>query len=260
MPAKKINRYPVQFEGEVVQIGTASELAITLDVLQGQHDLETLKQLQDHLAEIIAHASGLISVIRSLSVDDQVFLVQALGKDLAEVIQNAGRLRDILAIVADPQVEQAILTTLGSEGLRRLIMTGEELAEVLEWVYGDEDAALLDLLGEKELRRLCRHAGALSAVLHNIDFELQARLLEELGWPFVLNLVLDGRDLACLLRALPPETSARLLAHFSGARLVELIGSAADWTYLYQRLEPAEAKLLLSLMRPTPAEEDNHAA
>jgi hypothetical protein len=248
MPADKINRYPVRIEGQEVQIGTANELAIALDVLQGQYDRETLQQLQDHLAEIIAHASGFITVIRSLSVDDQIFLTQAIGSGLVNVIQTASRLRDILAIVADAHVKQAILSTLGSSGLRRLLMTGEELAEVLEWVYGKQDELLLDLLGEKDIRRLCRHADSLSAVLHNIDFDLQARLLEQLGWPFILNLVQDGRDLAYLLRSLPPQNSEKLLNHFSGPRLVELIGSADEWAYLYQRLEPAEANFLLNLL------------
>jgi len=248
MPADKLNRYPLQIEGESVQIGTASELAIALDVLQGQYDLQSLQQLQPHLAEIVANAAGFITVIRSLSVENQLFLIQSIGPDLVTVIQNAPRLRDILAIVPESRVEQAVLSTLGSSGLRRLIMTGQELAEVLEWVYGEQDAQLLDLLGEKDLRRLCCHADSLSAVLHNIDFELQARLLDQLGWPFILNLVRDGYDLAYLLRALSPENSEKLLSHFSGARLVELIGSADEWTYLYQRLEPAEAALIIDLV------------
>ena len=260
MPAVKINRYPLNIDGQVVQIGSANELAIALDVLQGQYDLEVLHQLQDHLAEITAHAAGFITLVRSLSVENQLVFIQAIGPELVTVIQNAGRLRDILAIVADAPVEQAILNTLGSAGLQHLIQTGQELAEVLEWVYGDEDARVLNLLGEKYLLRLCSHADALSAVLHNIDDTLQARLLEQLGWPFILNLVHDGRDLAYLLRALPPQNSANLLEHFSGPRLVELIGSADEWTYLYQRLEPAEADLLLKLLNTPHTQEASHAA
>jgi hypothetical protein len=248
MPGVQTIRYPLAIDGQEVQIGSANELAIALDVLQGQFDLESLQQLQAHLPEIIAHASGFITVIRSLSVDNQIFLIQSLGAELVNIVQNASRLRDILAIVGDARVEQALLTTLGSLGLRRLLMTGQELAEVLEWVYGEQDELLLDLLGEADIRRLCRHAEALSAVLHNIDDDLQARLLEQLGWPFVLNLVQDGRDLAYLLRALPAQNSEKLLNHFSGPRLVEIIGSADEWTYLYQRLEPAEADLILTLL------------
>jgi len=245
----QINRYPITIDGETVSIGTASELAVALDVLQGQFDRVTLEQLGPHLAEIIGQASGFMTVLRSLSVDDRIYLIQALGADLVGVIQNAGHLRDLLAVIAEQQVEAALLSTLGPDGLRRLIMTGAELAEVLEWVYGDEDALMLELLGEATVRRLCRHACDLSAILKNIDFALQASLLEQLGWDFITGLVKDGYDLAALLRALPPEHSARLLHHYSAGQLVELIGNADEWTYLYQRLEPAEAELMLALLK-----------
>jgi hypothetical protein len=248
MPASNIQRYPITIDGETAQIGTASELAVALDVLQGQFDHEALRQLGPHLAEIIAHAPGFLLVMRSLASADQLFLIQSIGPDLAGVLQSARHLRDILATMAEQRVEEALLTTLGQAGLQRLILTGEELAEVLEWVYGDCDALALDLLGIEPVRGLCRHASDLSAILHNIDFALQARLLEQLGWPFVTGLVKDGRDLASLMRALPPESSAGLLGHFSGPELKALIGNEREWTYLYQRLEPAEAEMVLKAL------------
>ena len=246
MPAPVINRYPLTFDGETVLIGTANELAIVLDVLQGQSDRDALVQLESHLAEIIEHANGLITIMRSLSIDNQIFLIRATGPHLADVIQNAACLRDILAVVSDPKVETTILTTLGSSGLRGLVQTGSELAEVLEWVYGECDSLVIDLLGADYFRRLVRHAGDLSAILHNVDTPLQTRLLEQLGWSFVVSLVRDGYDLAYLLRALPPVNSSLLLHHFTGQLLVDLIGNSTEWNYLYQRLEPAEAELLLS--------------
>jgi hypothetical protein len=250
MVGSKFNRYPITIEGETVQIGSAYELAIALDVLQGQHDRAALSQLAPHLAEITANAVGFMTVMRSLSIADQIFLIQAIGPDMAGVIQSATRLRDILATMAEPGVEEALLAALAPKGLRQLITTGAELAEVLEWVYGERDALTIELLGIASLRRLCRHASDLSAVLHNLDFALQERLLEELGWTFIVNLVNDGRDLACLLRALPSANSARLLEHFTGQRLVDLIGNQSEWTYLTQRLEPAETELLLKAPEP----------
>ena len=248
MPALKIKRYPVTIDGETAQIGTASELAVALDVLQGQFDRQALTQLSPHLAEIIAHAPGFMLVMKSLSSEDQLYLIQSIGPDLAQVLQDARHLRDILATMAEQQVEEALLTTLGQAGLQHLILTGPELAEMLEWVYGDCDKLALDLLGEAYVRGLCRHATDLSAILRNVDFALQARQLEQLGWPFVTGLVKDGYDLAALLRALPPASSAGLLQHYSGPQLKTLIGNEREWTYLYQRLEPAEAEMLVKAL------------
>jgi hypothetical protein len=118
-----ITRYPITIDGETAQIGTANELAVALDVLQGQFDREALLQLRPHLAKIIAHASGLLIVMKSLSVENQLFLIASIGPDLAGVIQSAARLRDILATLAEQQVEEALLNTLGRAGLQRLMMT-----------------------------------------------------------------------------------------------------------------------------------------
>jgi hypothetical protein len=244
-----ITRFPLTIDGQTVQIGTANELALALDVLQGQHDRAALEQLAPHLAAIVSNAAGFMLVMRSLTEVDQIFLIQAIGPDLTKVMQDARHLRDQLAVMALEGVEAELLRTLDGDGLRRLILTGEELAEALEWVYGQCDALLLDLLGIDTLRKLCRHACDLSAILHNLDHERQEKLVEELGWPFVVDLVRDGRDLAGLVRALPPTGSERLLGHFSPQRLVEIIGNERDWAYLCQRLEPAEADFLFGMLK-----------
>jgi hypothetical protein len=244
----KITRYPVTIDGETVQIGSAPELSVALDVLQGQYDRQVLTQLQPHLAQIIPQARDFMAVMKSLSVDDQLFLIEALGKDLATILQDAPHLRDLLATMAEGGVEQALLNTLGKAGLRALVLTAEELAEVLEWIYGENDSLALNLLGLEYVRSLCRDASDLSAILHNLDNLLQDQLIGQLGWEFVLGLVHDGRDLAALLRALPAASSERLLQHYTRPQLEALIGNAHDWTYLYQRLEPEEADFITTLL------------
>lgn len=236
--------FPITIQGETASIGTANELAITLDVLQGQYDTEVLTQLRPHLAGIVADAPGFMTVMRSLQPLDQLLLIEAIGPDLASVLQDARHLRDQLATMAHIEVEEALLRALGGPGLRRLLMTAEDLGETLEWVYDQCDVLALDLIGEEHLRDLCRRASDLAVILRSLDPALQDRLVEQLGWPFITALVQDGPDLAYLLRALPPAASQRLLEHYTPAQLRRLIGNAQDWTYLYQRLEPAEADYL----------------
>jgi hypothetical protein len=241
-------RFPITIDGETATIGTANEMAIALDVLKGQYDRELLTQLRPHLAEIIATPAGLMLALKSLTLADQLFLLEAVGPELSRIMQTAKRLRDQLATMADQEVEAALLRALGQPGLRKLILTAEELGEVLEWVYGQWDALLLDLLGLDYVRGLCRQAADLSAILRSLDYDLQESLLEHLGWEFVAGLVGDGPGLALLLRALPTASSQRLLAHYTAAQLRVLIGNAKDWVYLYQRLEPGEAEFLVNVL------------
>ena len=252
--------YPITIDQETVQIGSAAELSVALDVLQGQYDREVLTQLQPHLARIILQPNQLFTVMKSLSPDDQIFLIQALQGNLAEIIQDASHLRDLLATLAEEKVETALLQVLGTDGLRSLVLTGEELAEVLEWVYGQTDELALDLLGLDYIKNLCREAVDLSAILRSLDAGLQSWLVDQLGWEFCLGLIQDGRDMAYLLRALPSATSERLLKHYEPAQLARLIGNSRDWKYLYQRLEPAEADFITQLLGLKTNRRNSHAA
>ena len=242
----QIPRYPVTIDGETTHIGTANELSIALDVLNGQSDRAILEQLRLHLAEIVGGPIGFTNVMRSLSPDDQLFLIDAIGGKLADVLQHARYLRDLLATLAEANVEEKIIETLGTNGLRALIITPKELARVLEWIYGENDRRLIDLLGADYLRRIIRTGDELGIVLNGLDESGQADLIDKIGWARVVALVSDGRDLAYLMRALPASLSASLIDHYSREQLVDLIGNKIDWAYLYDRLEPAEAKNLLN--------------
>jgi hypothetical protein len=246
MPTISLKRYPVTIEGETAAIGTANELAIALDVLNGQHDRAILEQLQPHLADIVGTASGLTNVLRSLEPADQIFLIQAVGAQLPSVLQDARFLRDLLAILAEDAVEQCLIETLGTTGLRKLIFTAAELSEVLEWVYGQRDQQVLDLLGAAYLKRLIRNGEDLALVLNGLAEPAQANLIEQLGRSYIVELIDNGRDLALLMRALPAELSARLLEYYAREDLIELIGNQHDWAYVYDRLETAEAAVLMN--------------
>ncbi len=252
MNAVEIPRYPVTVSGESAHIGTAEELAVALDVLHGQHDRAVLERLCPHLADIITTPVGFLLVVRSLEPADRMFLFNALGARLAGILKEARFLRDVLATLADEEVEACLLDALGTPGLRALILTAGQLSEVLEWVYGQCDRELFDLLGADYIRGLVHNCYELALVLNSLDRALQGVLIEQVGWEQVVRLVTDGRDLAYLMRALPPDASARLLDHFSRPQLVALIDNAADWNYLWQRLEPAEAEALLHRLEVAP--------
>jgi hypothetical protein len=255
-----MSHYPISIDKETVKVSTAAELAVALDVLQGHYDRIVLTQLQPHLAQIIPKANQLFLVMKSISADDQIFLIQALKGDLTGIMQDASHLRDLLATLAEEKVEIALLQTLGTNGLRSLILTAEELAEVLEWVYGQTDSLALELLGLEYVRNLSRNAYGLSAILRSLDAGLQAKLIDQLGWEFCLDLIHDARDLAYLLRALPAAVSGHLLKHYTPDQLVNLIGNSRDWVYLYQRLEPAEADFITHLLGLENHRRNSHAA
>jgi hypothetical protein len=239
-----IPRYPITIDGESTDIGAAAELVAALDVLQGHHDRLVLEQLRPHLAAILAGPQGFLATLRVLSAEDQTYLIDALGPALPAIVKDARALRDILASLAEPAVEERLLNTLGAGGLNALIGSAEELAEVLEWIYGDCDRLALDLLGDDALRRLCLGGYELSLVLHALDEDRQQELLTMLGWQFVLSLVQDRRDLAYLVRALPAEMSQRLLSHLADDRLRSLVRDDRDRRYLAPYLEDGEAAYL----------------
>lgn len=245
-------RFSITIDGERARIGTADELSIALDVLQGARDRDVLTQLRPHLASIITGPAGFLSVMKSLSPDDQVLVIDGLGPALANVLGEVRHLRDLLATLAAPSVERALLLTLGTTGLRSLIGSAAELAQVLEWIYGHNDVELVSLLGDDYVRGIIRSGSDLALVLNALEPAGQADLVQLLGWTRIAALVTSSRDLAYLLRALPAADSLPLIERFSRESLVALIGNARDWQYLYDRLEPAEARAVLRILGASP--------
>ncbi len=90
-------RYPIAIDGETADVGTAGELVAALDVLQGHHDRAVLEQLRPHLAEVIGGLQGLYAPLKVLAAEDRLYLIEALGPRLVDVMQRARALRDILA-------------------------------------------------------------------------------------------------------------------------------------------------------------------
>ncbi|MBE3073098.1 MAG: hypothetical protein IMZ67_08995 [Acidobacteria bacterium] len=233
-------RHPVTIDGETAEVGTAAELALTLDVLQGRHDLQVLEQLRPHLAGIIADPRGLMTVLASLAPDDQTFLIDALGGSLGRIVGSAAALREILAMLAEVPVEERLMEVIGRDGLRSLIMTAEDLAGVLEWVYGQCDRCLIDLLGREYTARLFQNGHEVSLVLRTLDQERQEELVGDLGWDRLASLVHDRRDLAHLMRALPPDASRRLLEHFPRERLSAIVANQRQWEAIARYLDAGE--------------------
>ncbi|MBI5651372.1 MAG: hypothetical protein HZC40_13165 [Chloroflexi bacterium] len=244
MNPHEITRYPITIDGDTTRIGTAHELAIALDVLQGQHDRAVLEQLRAHLAEIVNTPHGFARVLTALAPDDQIFLNDAIGARLAATLQDARHLRDIFAAMSVIAVEQKLLDTLGTNGLRALIHTAEELAEILEWLYGECDRQAIELIGIAHLKQVIRHASDLCLVLHALDANGKRDLIERIGWANVVHLVRDGIDLAHLARTISSELTARLIAEFTREQMLALIGNARDWQYLWARLEGAERLMI----------------
>ncbi|MHA1377941.1 MAG: hypothetical protein ACTSRG_06130 [Candidatus Helarchaeota archaeon] len=239
-----IKRYQIKIDEETSEIGTADELMVALDVLQGHHDRMILEQLQSHLSEVINDPVGLHKVIKSLIPNDQIYLIEILGSSLVKVVKSASSLRDIFATLSDYKVEEKMIKTLGSDGLRTLVRSAEELAEILEWVYGKCDQMILELIGEEYLKHLIQNGYELSLVLHSLEHKCQKNLIEMLKWEEVSELVIDRRDLAYLMRALPGELSKQLLKFFTKEQLWKIIRDEFGWQYLYKYLEADEAAYL----------------
>ncbi len=249
-----ISRYPITIDGETATIGTAAELVVALDVLQGNYDRAVLEQLRPYLTKIVGGPAGLYAVLRVLAPDDQLYLIEAVGTDMLGVIQRAGALRDILATMAESRVEERLLEALGTVGLRELLGTAEEVAEVLEWTYGDCDRLVLEMLGPDFLSGLFASGHDLSLVLRSLERNSQRKLLESLGWERIIALVGDRRDLAHLLRALPADISRLLLQELKPERLRRLVRDARGRRYLDNYLEPEEAVYLDQLLEASHAE------
>ena len=233
-------RYSITIGGETAEIGTAAELVVALNVLQGNHDHEVLEQLKNHISDIVINPEDLYALFSVLIPNDQIYLIESLGSNLVKVFQKASWMRDILATLAEISVEIKLFEILGSEGLRLLIHSAEELSGILEWVYEECDKLVLDLLGKDFLMKLFQSGYELSLVLYSLDHVRQSEFIKMFGWDDIITLIRNRNDLAHLFRALPTELSKKMLTHFTKEQLWIIIRDEHGWRYLRNYLETDE--------------------
>lgn len=244
----KVQEFPLVIHGERVLIANAGELAAALDVLQGQYDREALEQLKPHLVEILRGPDGLAMVLKNLIPEHQIFLFQALGRDLVNVVGTPESLSRILSMLSEHYVEKALITLLGSRGLRKIIHTPDELASVLEWIYGRLDELVLSLVGEDFLCSIFQNGYELSLVLYSLEHESQARLIKILGWERIVAMIHSREDLAYLIRALPARAGFELLQKSDPDKIRSFIRDSEDLEYLHRYMEQEESQLLKKIL------------
>jgi hypothetical protein len=253
-------RYPIRWNGEGADVATIDELMVALDVLHRQHDRAIVEQLRPVIGDLIAAgdrapAANLKILLKALSAEDRLFVVEVLGSRLLPLIGTAVELRNVLVSLADLEVEAATLRAIGAEGLRYLVATCRQLWEILEWLYGDNDVLLLELLGPSSVRGLVVRGEDLAEILRRLDPDRQLPVLQMLGWDFVLGLMRDAVDLGEVLSALCTDAYAALIARLPRSRIVALAGSEAGWHELGSRLSFSKTILLSNKLKA-----DDHAA
>jgi hypothetical protein len=239
-------RHPVGVDGERAEIGDAAELAVAVELLGPGRSGEVLAQLAPDLPAILGGPEGLLQTVRALDPADRPLLFSLLGEALPPLVRGARRLGELLALTAAPAVEEQLLRALGPAVLRSYAGNARDLAEMLQWVYGECDRLLLELLGAEHLGAVLGSAADLAHALHALDPGGQRRLLELLGPGHAARLVADARDLARVLHALPRDAARELLDGFTPEELVARIGGEREWRRLCRRLADDEAQLLFA--------------
>jgi hypothetical protein len=238
------NSLEIRMGHEATLVETADELVAILDVLQGQHDREVLKQLEKDLHLLIRNSKELYKVVSILHFEDQIYLFRILGDNLAKIIGKGSGLRDLLAYISEDETEKVLIETLGPAGIQKLITSAVELAEVLEWVYGSMDLTIVSYLTIDSIQRIVKSGREMSLILNALDPVSQRNLIAQLGTDFIDKLIHQTEDFAYLMRALPFETSRHLVDSMTGDKIKDLIRSTEDLAYLNRYLDESEQEYL----------------
>lgn len=236
--------FEIKIGQDAARLETADELVAILDVLQGQHDREVLLQLEGDLHLLIRNTKELFKVISVLHFEDQIYLFEVLGTHLAGIIGKGSGLRDLLAFISEDRAEKALIETLGSTGIQKLITNAVELAEVLEWVYGSMDETIINYLTIPSIKKIVKGGREMSLILNALDPVSQRKLIDELGLAFMLRLIHQTEDFAYLMRALPFETSKHLVDSMNGDKIRDVIRSKEDLSYISRYLDRLEQEYL----------------
>ncbi len=175
--------------------------------------------------------------------------IQHTKSGLGSLFTDAKGLCELLAFMSQPGTEAFLLAGIGAGHLREIIQCPSELADVLEWIYGEDDLLLMNLIGMEHIALLFRTGTEISLVLHNLDAKGQQKLLEVIGYENIPEMVHTWQDLAYIMRSLPRELSLSLLEKFTPSKLRRLFSNDCDRASISRFLENQEEAALDKILR-----------
>lgn len=204
----------ISYKDDVVEIETAEELFVALDLTPLEADREILAQVGEGILDLVTTDENFLlileKVLDTLGASKEPYL-RCFGARLSEVVTSGVTFAKALALLANESDQEYFLKTLGSDGIRRCIGNVNDLVEALTWLYRKMDVLFIELVGWDFVLKFISSGRALAAVVKVLSTEQEHILFERMGWAAVINCIQDVDDLIAAFTGMEQQSDRLLI-------------------------------------------------
>lgn len=204
----------ISYEDDTVELETAEELFVALELTPIEADQEILAQIGEGMLELVTTDEQFLLILEKV-LDTQGAskkpYLECFGTELYRVVTKGSTLCKALSLLANEPDQEYFLRCLGQEVIQNCIFNITDLVEALTWVYGKMDILFIDLIGWDFVLRFVNSGRALGALMKVLSHEEEKELLERMGWPAVIDCIQDADDLIAAFIGLEQQSDRFLI-------------------------------------------------
>ena len=249
--------YPFSFVlgNKTYQIADELELALVFELLHNETSTSStlhwniIMQLDEKLLSIITSYSGLQGCLKRLNTKNQFLLLLKIGDILPKIIQTSEHLAFLLAGIPNAEQKNHIIKYIRRRGLAQMVRSVQDIANILEWLFGENEVLLLETFGLQEIKPFIFTAHDMNTLLLYLNLQNKDFLLDSLSLPFVRALVRNARDFTEIFSCLTAAKADEFLRLFPQEQLCMLFGNDAVFHECLFKISDSRQQILLSYLQ-----------
>jgi|GEM_PF-2954544 len=188
----------ITYQGDSVELETAEELFVALELTPIDADVEILSQIGEGILDLVTTDEQFLLILEKVldtrGTSKEPYL-KCFGTQLSRVVTKGSTLCKVLSLLANEPDQEYFLNSLGQEVIQKCVSNITDLVEALTWLYGKMDILFIDLIGWDFVVRFVNSGRSLGALMKVLSQEEEQQLLERMGWSAVINCIQDADDL-----------------------------------------------------------------
>ncbi|GET37129.1 hypothetical protein [Microseira wollei] len=204
----------ISYEDDTVELETAEELFVALELTPIEADKEILSQIEEGILDLVKTDEQFLLILEKVLDTrgaSKAPYLKCFGTKLSQVVTKGSTLFKALSLLANESDQEYFLHCLGQEAIRKCICNINDLVEALTWLYGKMDILFINLIGWDFVLRFVNSGRSLGALMKVLSQKEEQELLERMGWQAVIDCIQDPEDLMAAFIGLEQQSDRLLI-------------------------------------------------
>lgn len=208
-----------------------------------------IMELDDvELMKIIKTNRWLLSCLKHLNEKNYFLLLVKVWDKLSEIVKNSMQLGEILAKIAEENNKLRLIKQIRTKWLARLILTSEDLINILEWVYNEAERETLNTLWEENIRKLFIYPKDIYSVLHYLNSDNKDYLINMIWLNDINKKISSWTDFMFMIKWMSYQKLWQFLQLYTRRQIKDMFSTDEEFRSFLFKLSDKKEKMILEYL------------